>query len=315
MSLSRQPRPAFTLIELLVVIAIIAILIGLLLPAVQKVRAAAARAQCSNNLKQIALGCHMYQDSYKKLPMGWVTSVDGTIATSPGWSWATIIMPFIEQGNLYNSIVAVYGNVTIPSAAAANNPPGTATALLQTVVAVYQCPADGSPPINANFGEYARSNYGANRYVLGPNNNNQSPLTIQGIPDGSSNTYLIGERDTVFNVGNVYIRHSNSSCSFEGRAGPGINPRPATGPGPLYPTQTAYTTGDDQRLAWSSLHDGGCNFAMADGSVHFITNAIDADPADDWLDTPWAYYATNPNYNLNKLMIANDGKPISYNFE
>jgi prepilin-type N-terminal cleavage/methylation domain-containing protein/prepilin-type processing-associated H-X9-DG protein len=315
MSTSPRIRPAFTLIELLVVIAIIAILIGLLVPAVQKVREAAARAQCSNNLKQVTLGCHMYQDSFKKLPMGWVTSLDGNTAPSPGWSWATIIMPYIEQANLYNSIISVYGNPSIPNGAAANNPPGTATALFQTVIAVYQCPSDGSPPLNANFGNYARNNYVGNRYVLGPNNNNQSPFTIQGIPDGSSNTFLIGERDAIYNVAAVYVRHSNSSCSFEGRAGPGINPRPATGPGPLYPNQTAYTTGDDQRLAWSSMHTGGCNFAMADGSVHFITTNIDADPADDWLDTPFAYYATNKGYNLNRLMLANDGLPVSFVFE
>jgi prepilin-type N-terminal cleavage/methylation domain-containing protein/prepilin-type processing-associated H-X9-DG protein len=306
MLLSRRARSGFTLIELLVVIAIIAILIGLLLPAVQKVREAAARTQCTNNLKQIGLAAHNYQDTYKKLPMGWVTSLDGTIAPSPGWSWATIMLPYIEQGPLFNAIVAVYGPIQTPSAAAANNPPANPTALLQTVIPIYQCPSDGSSPLNANFDNYARVNYVANRYVLGPNNNNQSPFSIQGIPDGSSNTILVGERDAMIDTAAVFIRHSNSSCSFEGRAGAALNPQPPAG--------TVWNTGSNQRLAWTSQHTGGCNFVMGDGHVVFIANSIDADPNDTWLDTPFTYFATNINYNLNKLMLPSDGQPITYSF-
>src|SRR5437588_1249462 len=97
-------EPGFTLIELLAVIAVIAILTALLVPAVQKVRAAAARTQCQNNLKQIGLGMHMYQDQTKTLPPGWVTNSTGAIAPNPGWAWSLLILPNIEQGVIYNLI-------------------------------------------------------------------------------------------------------------------------------------------------------------------------------------------------------------------
>src|SRR5258708_11148005 len=106
----RRPQnhtPGFTLIELLVVIAIIGILIALLLPAVQKIREAAARLQCQNNLKQMGLALHNYHDSNQSFPPGYAAGMsyrDGATDTTPGWAWSAFLLPYLEQGPLYNAV-------------------------------------------------------------------------------------------------------------------------------------------------------------------------------------------------------------------
>jgi prepilin-type N-terminal cleavage/methylation domain-containing protein/prepilin-type processing-associated H-X9-DG protein len=294
-------RPAFTLIELLVVIAIIAVLIGLLLPAVQKVRDAASRSSCTNNLKQLGLACHMFNDQRGTLPAGWVTSQpSGSVAPSPGWSWSLLILPFVEQDNLY---AAINPDVTTPGA------PPAANATLQTKVSVFRCPADpGYTAINTSFQSYGMSNYVINREVVGPGrmdgSNTPNGLSVQGLNalDGTSNTILIGERDFTRNCAAVWgVRSSTSSASFEGRPGSGINPLNTASP-------PSSGSGSAQRLAFNSMHTGagGCNFLFGDGSVHYIANGISADPNDVWTNFP----ANAMNYVLQNLIHPNDGNPI-----
>jgi prepilin-type N-terminal cleavage/methylation domain-containing protein len=198
-------RSAFTLIELLVVIAIIAILIGLVLPAVQKVREAAARIQCDNNLKQIGLAVHNFHDSYKKVPSigswgatfrnndfppatngGSLTSADGATG-----SWLLHLLPYVEQGNLYNKFSALGNLTTVDKSSAYFN---AYDALISTPVALFLCPSDGSNPSGEqthSAGSYASASYAGNVLVFNPKGQGSF---LQAMPHGTSSTVMIAER-------------------------------------------------------------------------------------------------------------------------
>jgi prepilin-type N-terminal cleavage/methylation domain-containing protein len=197
----RSKRQGFTLIELLVVIAIIGILIGLLVPAVQKVREAAARMHCTNNLKQIALACHNYESGYKKLPPGWTHDTTPWPNRQSDSLWFNIL-PYIEQQPLFTQ-----GTPANPWVQKDGYIQKTAVLeVSQILVNIYLCPSDGTngqhianpkdagqSAVNTPQGQllYSTGSYIGNVMVLDPSFPKSILVAMQ---DGSSNTAMIGHR-------------------------------------------------------------------------------------------------------------------------
>jgi prepilin-type N-terminal cleavage/methylation domain-containing protein len=197
--------PGFTLIELLVVIAIIAILIGLLVPAVQQVREAANRTQCGNNLKQIGLALHNYHGVYKRFPSGYLCQPQANPNyTAPGWGWAAQLLPYLEQGNLYRQI-----NFNLPVEDPSHR------GIRTTVLPLFVCPSDSGTGVytvtsdaNTPLADVATNSYAA-CHGTGPDIEEElddfngmfsrnSRIRIADVTDGTSNTIALGERACLF---------------------------------------------------------------------------------------------------------------------
>jgi prepilin-type N-terminal cleavage/methylation domain-containing protein/prepilin-type processing-associated H-X9-DG protein len=291
-------RKGFTLIELLVVISIIGILVALLLPAVQKVRDAAARMQCSNNLKQLGLAAQNYHTTNNvlcpavNLP-GTYAYAGGTgpsppIGNNTGESLFEFLLPYVDQEPLYNVL-----NFTGYNSQYLNCLGNTSAGA--TIVKTYLCPADRAPaqvPYTSGANTYY---FGANTYVGNPGTVGfyytsmtndgvfyiNSSVKMIDIIDGTSNTFMFGERQRVdANFDAVYTGASNIEVhsgwawaneypgyDYLGGAVQPINwmfPPVATDPGYVY---------EDQRYSvYGSSHSQGANFCFCDGSVKFLLN-------------------------------------------
>jgi prepilin-type N-terminal cleavage/methylation domain-containing protein len=309
---STTARHGFTLIELLVVIAIIAVLIGLLLPAVQKVREAAARTRCANNMKQLGLAAHHYHDSNGHFPPGlgyYPTATNGAFGT--GWFH---LLPHLEQGNLYER---ARGNVLLPTGSATIYYPGNNNVYSQRV-AVFLCPSDPSVDstgvVTVEGYSFGVSCYGGNALLNTQNDYSTYPpttitpqgrVTMTAVTDGTSNTILHAEKFARCSTTETAIppqfRDGGTAWAYvtsllfawqpppmtlpgkafqPGFAIPALAARGASnaiGPGSKFQAQPTPFLGNCDPTRTATAHPGGMVTGMVDGSVRTLSPGLNGD--------------------------------------
>jgi prepilin-type N-terminal cleavage/methylation domain-containing protein len=287
-------RPAFTLIELLVVIAIIGILIALLLPAVQKVREAANRTSCLNNLHQMALACHLYHDSWDRFPSGYIYGNtlpmwgrtparfqhrpppgSFNIDNSPGWSWAALLLPYLEQQPLADAI-----NYRLPVEAPSMQDQRSIE------LKMFTCPSDrytglfdvhwygGFKLAQAATNSYAACYGFGDTLATHPEAGNgiffrNSKIRFADITDGTSNTIMIGERGAFF----TQTPWAGVMTGGTARTTPGAPVyvsivEPSTVMALARVARKTLNSPYSEPYDFFSPHPATCAFAFADGSVH-----------------------------------------------
>jgi prepilin-type processing-associated H-X9-DG protein len=279
-------RPAHSLVELLIVIGLFALLFGLLLPAVQKVRDASQRIGCGNNLKQIGLACTQYHDILQRLPPGVVGS--SRTAAYPYLGWQAHLLPYLDQDNLWRDTVNAFRQDRFPF----DSPPHSG---LATPLPVLTCPTDErvAVPQTSQGIRVALTSYPGNEGTNARQRDGvlflDSAIPYISITDGLSNTLLAGERPPApdFRFGWWYAgvgQRSTGSLDmmlgvreFNLLHGRGSYVAPYAGcPAGPYAYQPGQANNPCDVFHYWSFHTGGANFLFADGSVHFLTYSADA---------------------------------------
>jgi prepilin-type processing-associated H-X9-DG protein len=273
--MSRNPRKAITLLELMVALAIIAILTGLLLPAVQKVRTAAATVRCKNNIKQLALAAHNYHDAHEGFPAG--CSYQNGSSLQPHMSWLNRLLPYLEQEAIWQRSLIAFSQDRF-----FETPPHFPN--LERVVTLLVCPSDSSARsafdfrvFRVAFTDYLRV-WGTDHRQMDGVFYLDSATRLSDITDGTTNTLMIGERppSSDHNLGWWYAGWGQSK---DGSADMILGVRELIDSDryrrkcPAGPYR--FGPGTDSNVCdafhfWSR-HPGGANFAFCDGSVRFLT--------------------------------------------